>query len=323
MNPVLSLRGLSKTFPATKRGALPVYAVRDVSFDVARGEAVAVVGESGSGKSTVARMIARLHEPTSGEIWFEGKQVLAEEPSGPSQSYRARVQMVFQDPFGSLNPVHRLGYHIERPLVNHKGVSDKTELQTKVVSLLSRVGLAPAAEFARKFPHETSGGQRQRVAIARALAADPALILADEPTSMLDVSLRAGILALLRSLKEEQGVSFVFITHDLASARAFADRIVVMYAGQAVEVAGAADLIGEPYHPYTRKLLAAVKDGLAEAPRTAKQRLPVLNGGCSFVPRCNDAMERCTSEMPQLRTLSDGREVRCHLYDQKSAAVAS
>ncbi len=254
MTHVLSLRGLTKTFPAKGNKGDPVYAVRDVSFDVARGEAVAVVGESGSGKSTVARMIARLLEPTRGEIVFQGQTVLEREPRGPSPDYRARVQMVFQDPFGSLNPVHPLGYTVERPLVNYANVKDKAQLAARVESLLKRVGLT--ADFAKKFPHEASGGQRQRVAIARALAAEPALILADEPTSMLDVSLRTGILTLLRSLKE-QGVSFVFITHDLASARVFADRIVVMYQGQIVEEAPAAELIESPKHEYTQRLLHA------------------------------------------------------------------
>jgi peptide/nickel transport system ATP-binding protein len=251
---VLSLRGLSKTFVSKDKKAGPVHAVRNVSFDVARGEAVAVVGMSGSGKSTVARMIARLTEPSAGQIVFQGHNVLETEPAGPSASYRSRVQMVFQDPFGSLNPVHRLGYTLERPLVNYGKVKDDSELPSRVESLLKRVGLS--ADFARKYPHEASGGQRQRVAIARALAAEPALILADEPTSMLDVSLRAGILALLRSLKE-QGVSFVFITHDLASARVFADRIVVMYQGEIVEEAPSAQLIEEPKHPYTQRLLEA------------------------------------------------------------------
>jgi peptide/nickel transport system ATP-binding protein len=251
---VLSLRGLSKTFISKNKKAGPVHAVRNVSFDVARGEAVAVVGMSGSGKSTVARMIARLTEPSAGQIVFQGQNVLETEPRGPSAIYRSRVQMVFQDPFGSLNPVHRLGYTLERPLLNYGKVKDKTQLAGRVEALLQRVGLTP--EFAQKFPHEASGGQRQRVAIARALAAEPALILADEPTSMLDVSLRAGILALLRSLKE-QGVSFVFITHDLASARAFADRIVVMYNGEVVEEAPSAELIEAPKHAYTQRLLAA------------------------------------------------------------------
>jgi peptide/nickel transport system ATP-binding protein len=314
MTHVLSLQSLSKTFDSTKgRKRAKVYAVRDVSFDVAKGEAVAIVGESGSGKSTVARMVARLTEPSSGQIVFEGKKVLELEPKGPSQSYRARVQMVFQDPFGSLNPVHTLGYHLERPLTNHAKLGDKSKLSERVLGLLTRVGLTPAEDFARKYPHEASGGQRQRLAIARALAPDPALILADEPTSMLDVSLRAGILTLLRSLKDEHGVSFMFITHDLASARHFADRIVVMYAGQVVEVAKSADLINDPRHPYTKKLLEAVTGQLHDIDKTAK-RLPVVNGGCSFAPRCDQAMERCASEAPALRSQGDAREVRCHLY---------
>jgi peptide/nickel transport system ATP-binding protein len=320
MTPVLSLQSLSKTFESTKgKKRAKVYAVRDVSFDVAKGEAVAVVGESGSGKSTVARMVARLTEPTSGQIVFEGTKVLEVEPKGPSHNYRARVQMVFQDPFGSLNPVHTLGYHLERPLLNLTQIKDKAQLAERVTGLLNRVGLTPPQDFARKYPHETSGGQRQRLAIARALAAGPALILADEPTSMLDVSLRAGILTLLRSLKDEQGVSFMFITHDLASARNFADRIVVMYAGQVVEVAKSGELVNDPKHPYTRKLLAAVTGGLHDMPKQQK-RLPVLDGGCSFAPRCDQATERCAKEAPVLRDLVDTRQVRCHLYDDAPSA---
>ena len=318
MSPVLSLQSLSKTFESTKgKKRAKVYAVRDVSFDVARGEAVAVVGESGSGKSTVARMVARLTEPSSGQIVFEGTKVLEVEPKGPSHNYRARVQMVFQDPFGSLNPVHTLGYHLERPLLNLTQIKDKAQLAERVTSLLNRVGLTPPHEFARKYPHETSGGQRQRLAIARALAAGPALILADEPTSMLDVSLRAGILTLLRSLKDEHGVSFMFITHDLASARNFADRIVVMYAGQVVEVAKSGDLVNDPKHPYTRKLLAAVTGGLHDMPKQQK-RLPVLDGGCSFAPRCDQAMERCVKEAPALIAQGSTRQVRCHLYSPQT-----
>jgi ABC-type glutathione transport system ATPase component len=193
--------------------------LNDVSLALGRAEIVALVGESGSGKSTVARVVARLTEPSAGRILLEGRDVLAEEPRRASLSYRSKVQMIFQDPFGSLNPIHTIAHHLERPLLLHGKAKTRTALEHRVHELLDSVGLSPAIEFARKYPHEASGGQRQRVAIARALAVGPSLILADEPVSMLDVSIRLGILNLMEQLKVERGVAFLYITHDIASAR--------------------------------------------------------------------------------------------------------
>jgi peptide/nickel transport system ATP-binding protein len=213
-------------------------ALEDVSFEVARGEALALVGESGSGKSTAARIIAGLTPPTSGTVVTSGV-----------------VQMIFQDPFASLNPVHTVGYHLARPLVRHRKARGKIAVTARVHELLDAVGLGPAAEVAAKHPHQLSGGQRQRVAIARALAAEPDLILADEPTSMLDASIRIGVLNLLRDLKEQRGIAIVLVTHDLGSARYLADRTVVLFRGRVVEAGTTSALLAAPQHSYTQRLI--------------------------------------------------------------------
>jgi peptide/nickel transport system ATP-binding protein len=213
-------------------------ALDDVSFEVARGEALAIVGESGSGKSTVARIVAGLTEATTGKVVSTGN-----------------VQMIFQDPFASLNPVHTVGYHLARPLVNHRKARGSAAVTARVHELLTAVGLGPAAEIAAKHPHQLSGGQRQRVAIARALAVEPDLILADEPTSMLDASIRIGVLNLLRDLKEQRGIAIVLITHDLGSARYLADRTVVLFRGRIVESGNTSDLLAAPQHSYTQRLI--------------------------------------------------------------------
>jgi peptide/nickel transport system ATP-binding protein len=224
--PLIAVRGLGKSYGGRR-------VLGNVSFDVRPGEVVALVGESGSGKSTVARIVAGLVPPSAGEVRVAGT-----------------LGMIFQDPFGSLNPVHTVRYHLERPLRRHRKTRTVTEL-------LETVGLAPAAELAKKFPDQLSGGQRQRVAIARALAVEPQVILADEPTSMLDASIRIGVLNLLRDLKEQQGIAFLYITHDLASARYLADRIMVMRGGEIVDAGRADELLGSPQHDYTRALLSA------------------------------------------------------------------
>ena len=251
---LLSVRGLGRTFG---RGAAAVRAVDDVSFEVQAGEVVALVGASGSGKTTVARLIARLDTPSAGQIVWRGQDVLATEPR-PSLAYRAGVQMIFQDPFAVLNPVHTIAHHLERPLRLHRRIAAGREVAAAVHALLETVGLHPPAEMARKYPHQLSGGQRQRVGIARALAVQPALVLADEPTSMLDVSIRMEILNLLLSLKQRQGLAYLYITHDLGSARAIADRLLVMQAGRIVESGPTATVLAQPAHEYTRALLAAI-----------------------------------------------------------------
>lgn len=298
--PVLEVRHLTKHFPI---GGLlhPVYvhAVEDVSFAVQRAQTVALVGESGSGKSTIARLIARLMPPTSGEILLHGQNVLEAQPGNASLAYRSRVQMIFQDPFGSLNPVHPIHHHLERPLKIHKKANGRQEIQARIEELLGTVGLNPPAELAAKFPHELSGGQRQRVSFARALAVEPEVMLADEPISMLDVSIRMGILNLVDRLKEERGIATLYITHDIASARYIGDETIVMYAGRIVEGAVSTDLMAEPAHPYTKLLLSAVPNphaGLTK--RTVQARGEVQSlvdppPGCPFAARCPNVMEVC------------------------------
>src|SRR6188472_97498 len=263
--PILEARGLTKHFPI---GGLfsshQVHALEDVSLTLRRGHVVALVVESGSGKTPTARLIARLMPPTSGEIIFRGKDVLKTEKRGASMKYREDVQMVFQDPFGSLNPAHTVQHQLERPLLLHNKAKGRKEASQKVEELLATVGLNPPSEMARKYPHELSGGQRQRVSFARALAVEPEVVLADEPISMLDVSIRMGVLNMMERLKEEMGIAYLYITHDIASARYISDEITVMYAGRMVEGADTEELVSNPSHPYTRLLFSAVPNPRAK-----------------------------------------------------------
>jgi peptide/nickel transport system ATP-binding protein len=320
-NTLLEVRHLTKRFPAgglLRRHRL--HALEDVSFAIERGKVVALVGESGSGKSTVARLIARLMPPTSGAILLEGCDVLHQEPRQASLAYRRAVQMIFQDPFGSLNPVQTIGHHLERPLLIHRKAHGSAELRQQVHQLLETVGLTPAAEVARKYPHELSGGQRQRVAIARALAVDPRIILADEPISMLDVSIRMGILNLIERLKQERGIGFLYITHDIASARYIGDTTMVMYAGHLVEGAESKELMEKPAHPYTRLLLSAVPNphaGLSRRTVEARGEVPSLIDpppGCPFAARCPQAIAACHAAMPAVTEIGPSHWARCHLY---------
>ena len=321
--PLLDVRGLRKTFRSKRMFARArvVCAARDVSFSLDRGEAVALVGESGSGKSTIARILLRLDTADRGEVRLAGRDVLASEPRRASLAYRGRVQMVFQDPFGSLNPVHRVDHHLERPLLRHGRRSPAGQLRARVLELLHTVGLDPAEEFIGRYPHELSGGQRQRVAIARALAVSPDLLVADEPTSMLDVSIRMGVLNLLAQLKRERGLAILLITHDLASARYLADRVLVLYRGRLVEDGPSESIVASPAHPYTRALLAAIADtgerAVAPAPIAVAGET-----GCPFAARCPERFDACLSSDPAPRTLGD-RTVRCHLYPADPVAERS
>jgi peptide/nickel transport system ATP-binding protein len=323
---VMDVRGLTKLFPAGKnivrsRGKRSfIHAVDDVSFSLRRGQIMALVGESGSGKSTIARMLAGLHPATSGEVIFEGRDVLNLRRRRELLRYRGQVQMIFQDPFSSLNPIKSVAHHIERPLTLHGRAGDH-EVAARVEALLQSVGLVPPREVAAKLPHQLSGGQRQRVSFARALAVDPQVILADEPISMLDVSIRMGILNLMARLREERGLSYLYITHDLASARYLADETLVLYAGHVMEAAPGEDLMAEPLHPYTQLLLSAVPDprrGLRKVRGSALGEIPTVvdpKPSCRFAGRCPHVMDVCRSVTPGLIQVRPRHQVRCHLYD--------
>ncbi len=316
---VLEVRNLTKRFPmGNPLKPKHVHALTDASFTISRGEVVALVGESGSGKSTTARLIVRLMPPTGGKILLHGRDVLKEEPRKASLAYRKAVQMIFQDPFGSLNPVHTIEHTVGRPIAIHNKTGRSNE--NEVLALLDSVGLHPASDVANRYPFQLSGGQRQRVAIARALGAEPEIILADEPVSMLDVSIRMGILNLMERLKDERGIGFLYITHDLASARYIGDRTIVMYAGHMVEGAESKELMAEPAHPYTRLLLSAVPNpqaGLEVTEDEVRGEIPSLIDpapGCPVAPRCPHAMDVCRQVMPGPEIVGPGRWVRCHLY---------
>jgi peptide/nickel transport system ATP-binding protein len=321
VTPILEVRSLSKQF---RSGGMlrpsRLHAVDDVSFGLTPGRITALAGESGSGKSTVARLIVRLLESSDGEVVFDGRDVSRVRRRRAMLRYRSQVQMIFQDPFGSLNPAKTVRHHLERPLRIH-GIAGRRDARARVDALLETVGLVPAAAFASAYPHELSGGQRQRVAIARALAANPRVVIADEPISMLDVSIRIGILNLMRDLKELD-IAFLYVTHDLASARYVADDILVMYAGQIVEQGPVDDVLANPLHPYTRLLIASVPDGTR-----ALEPIEIRKGtaaaavdpapGCRFVDRCPLAIDVCRRETPELSTppppAEPGRIARCHV----------
>jgi peptide/nickel transport system ATP-binding protein len=316
----LEVRSLTKRFPIgnTVRRAY-VHAVDDVSFELRPGRITALVGESGSGKSTVARLLAHLYEPTTGSVLFEGSDVSRVRRRRDVLRYRSQVQIIFQDPFGSLNPVKTVRHHVERPLRIHH-VVPSARVEERVHELLRTVGLVPPEDIAAKYPHELSGGQRQRVSIARALAVEPKVLLADEPISMLDVSIRIGILNLMLKLKEEHGIAFLYVTHDLASARYIADDILVMYAGQIVEHGPVEGVLAEPLHPYTRLLVASVPD---PATKTEAQQVELRQGdasaavdpaeGCRFRARCPLAIEVCSNVTPQLVEARAHHAARCHV----------
>jgi peptide/nickel transport system ATP-binding protein len=327
-SPILEVTHLRKLFPVhhlnpfAQREA--VHAVEDTSLALYPGRATALVGESGSGKTTVARLLAQLYTPTSGAIVFAGRPVNAK-GRRELREYRRHVQMIFQDPFSSLNPVHDVFYHLSRPLRVFGHARSGADVRAQALTLLERVSLTPAEHFLRKYPHELSGGQRQRVAIARALAVRPSVLLADEPVSMLDVSIRLDILNLLSRLKEEDQLAILYITHDIASARYFAEETLVMYAGQTVEGGASEEITQRPMHPYTQLLLSAAPDpdrlagegGLARLP--ARGEIPSLvrpPSGCRFHPRCPHAMPVCRERFPQRTSLGGGHWVHCFLYGE-------
>jgi peptide/nickel transport system ATP-binding protein len=319
--PALEAEAVTKHFPVHQgaRAALlrqrsVVHAVDGVSLTVPDAGILAIVGESGCGKSTLARVLARVLLPTSGRVLLNGVPTSA----GSRRDYARTVQMVLQDPFSSLNPAHTVGYHLARPLRLH-GTGGNQTLDAAIGQLLDRVALSPAGEFAAKYPHELSGGQRQRVAIARALAVRPQVLIADEPVSMLDVSIRLGVLNLLGDLRDTERLAIAYVTHDISSARYLADEVAVMYAGRLVETGPAADVTDSPQHPYTQLLLAAAPDpDRAEPPslqgRGAPPSLVSPPGGCRFHPRCPFAMDVCAQKAPPAFETGPGHRSACWLH---------
>ncbi len=293
-----------------------LHAVDDLSMTIGEREIVAVVGESGSGKTTVARLLTMIYPPTRGTIFYRGRAVDKLRSRRDILWYRGEVPLVFQDPYSAMNPVFRVSHGVMRSLKLHRPELDRAGRQREAERVFETVGLSP--DMLAKFPYEMSGGQRQRVGFAQALAVQPRLILADEPVSMLDVSIRAGILNMMARLREQEGVSILYITHDIASARYVADRIIVMYGGHQVEVGAAERVLAAPRHPYTQLLLSAVPDPREEATVvTADSGEPprVINpsDGCRFAPRCPLAVATCASVTPSLSPMGPGHEAACHV----------
>ncbi|MGB7104474.1 MAG: ABC transporter ATP-binding protein [Acidimicrobiales bacterium] len=321
--PLLEVRGLSTAYGIGRVGRHEeVAALTDVDLTVARGEVLGLVGESGSGKTTFARTLVYLERSTAGTIAVDG-EVMPKHPSPRRlREHRRKIQMIFQDPYSSLDPLHTVASAVTQPLRAFNIVPRRKE-RAEVEDLLQQVGLTPVKDFLTRYPHELSGGQRQRVGIARALAARASLLIADEPTSMLDVSIRLTIMNLLLDLKDSRGLSLIFITHDLAAARYVSDRIAIMYAGRLVEMGPAGEVLGEPRHPYTMLLRDAVPDPTQSnvARIQAEERgeppdLTALPVGCAFAPRCAFAREECLVAFPSWRRASEGHEVRCVLLDE-------
>jgi oligopeptide/dipeptide ABC transporter ATP-binding protein len=327
--PLLETRRLARHFRIGGLfGRAMLHAVDDLDLAIHPREIVAVVGESGSGKSTIARLLAKVYEPTSGDILFRGRSLRAVTSRADLLAYRGQVPMVFQDPFSSLNPVHTIGYALDRGLALHKPKLSRAEREAEAAQALEAVGLTPARQSLAKYPHEMSGGQRQRVGFAQALSYNPKLVLADEPVSMLDVSIRIGVLNLMARLCAEDGISFLYITHDIASARYVSHRVVVMYAGRVAESGPTDAVLHRPVHPYTRLLLSAVPDPRAPITITAADtgeppRVVDPGEGCRFRWRCPLAIAKCAAVTPVLAAAAPGHEAACHVTVPAEARPAA
>jgi peptide/nickel transport system ATP-binding protein len=326
--PLVRIEGLTRVFDLSKRwlnrvlegsGRITLTAVDHVGFSIPRGETYALVGESGSGKSTIAKIAVGLLPPSAGSVSITGVDIWRESDATVLRGVRRRIQMIFQDPFASLNPRWRVGAIVAEPIKDFDLITDRPARDARVGELLSLVGLDP--RDARKFPHEFSGGQRQRVAIARALASNPEFIVCDEPTSALDVSVQAQVLNLLRELQGRLGLTYLFISHNLAVVRHVATRVGVLYLGRLVEEAPSKTLFADPRHPYTRMLLDSVPD----IDMTGRERVPIAGEnpnpispppGCHFHPRCPFAFERCRVEAPAFKPVAAGHAAACHAVDE-------
>lgn len=324
--PLLVARDVFKGFRARTElaslwgGGASVVAVDGVSFEIGEGEILGLVGESGSGKTTLGRLVVGLDTPDRGDIrWRDGRNVAALRARERRAFYR-EVQMVFQDPYESLDPSFTVQAAVAEPLRAQR-LARRQERTGRVSAALERAGLRPASAFLSKYPHELSGGERQRVSIARALIVDPKLLVADEPVSMLDVSIRAGILNLLRQLRRELGLSLLYISHDLSTTRYLCDRIVIMYRGEFVEVGTPEQVIDAPAHPYAQALRSAIPVAdptvrrTREEPAAGTDDTTVPSTGCRYAPRCPLVLERCRRDRPPLRPTGPGHQVACHLHD--------
>ncbi|HEY6932932.1 MAG TPA: ABC transporter ATP-binding protein [Marmoricola sp.] len=317
--PLIEARGLTRHFKVG--GAIArktLHAVDDLDFTIRDREIVALVGESGSGKSTVARLLARVYRPTAGEIYYQGRPLSSFRSRRDLLTYRSDVPMVFQDPFASLNPAYRVSHGIMRGLALHRPDIPRNRRREEAEKIVARLGLDAAGDVLDRFPYELSGGQRQRIGFAQALAYRPRLIVADEPVSMLDVSVRIGLLNLMAGLRDEQGVSILYITHDIASARYIADRVMVMYAGHLVETGPVEEVLQAPKHPYTQLLLEAVPDpraplGTESVDQGEPPRVVDPSPGCRFRWRCPLAVDVCSRITPELVELSTGHAAACHV----------
>ena len=332
MRPLVEIKGISKSFKISRglfarKEVADVIAVDDVSFDIHQGETLGCVGGSGCGKSTLGRMILRLLEPDTGEVWFNG-ELLTAMSNKQFRPFRHEMQIVFQDPLLSLNPRRTVAENISRPLLNFG--CERHAARTRSEELLELVGLDPT--HAERYPHEFSGGQCQRIAIARAIALNPRFLFLDEPVSSLDVSVQAQILNLLLELQEKLGITYLFVSHDLKLVKHFADRIMVMYRGQIVEIGKSEDVYRTPKHPFTENFLKTVLHISADADwHTAALRAEDLEDpnlarvttsadkhpGCIYTSACTERFERCRNVAPKLRALDEHHYVACHLYDSK------
>ena len=325
--PLVQVTNVAKTFDVSppwlnriieRKPRVLLHAVDGVSFDIDKGKTLALVGESGCGKSTVARLLVGLYETSQGSVKFDGQDVHATFKTPQSQALRRRIQMIFQDPYASLNPRWTVESIIGEPLTEHGLISDRAELRARVEALLHSVGLSPLDGV--KYPHQFSGGQRQRISIARALATEPEFLVCDEPTSALDVSVQAQVLNIMKDLQQQRGLTYLFISHNLAVVRHVSDQVGVMYLGRVVELADKQTLFATPRHPYTRMLL----DAIPKMHYTGRARTPVqgevpnpLNppSGCTFHPRCPHVNARCKAERPALLSLG-GVRIACHAVEE-------